>query len=176
MVDMGVDGVRPMQPSRSTLGKLYGRDVLVDSRKIVAFMRGVSLLSEEEYQNLRAPYLVQKFPGDIFNQPDLEYTGLYEDGWIADNAEFTLMALPGAILVVEGGIPSGLRQTIEVSVDGVQVASQALSEGGFSIRVPAAEGKHRLKLRFTDTMHLPGDDQRPAAAVLSYVGFHVPTD
>jgi hypothetical protein len=100
-VDMGTDGTR-FPERRTGLMTLFGRKILRDRRLLVAFLRDISLVSEEEYARLHPPERVERFPEDLLH-PDLEYSGLFEDGWVSEGA-FVCLGRPGlpARLVVRG--------------------------------------------------------------------------
>jgi hypothetical protein len=178
MFDMGESGKYPEQPPRSGLARAWGRDIRVDNRRLVVFGRGVSLVSDDEYASLDAPAKVQDFPDDILLNPDLEYSGLYEDGWMSEAAFLGLKSLPEQKrLVVEGSVPDigngAFTTRAEVMIDGVTVQTQDLPLGSFTISVPYSgpAGRHRIDLRFSNTQNLPGLDGRPVAGRASYIGF-----
>src|SRR5439155_3422792 len=87
-LDMGVDG-EPFPERRSGLMALYGTDVALDRRRPVGFLRDISLVSQEEYGRLAPPSKLESFPADLEN-PDLEYSGIYEDGRVSEASYFQL--------------------------------------------------------------------------------------
>jgi hypothetical protein len=178
MMDMGVDGQPPKQPPRSGLATLYGKNVLVDNRRFIGFSRGISMVSEQEYASLDAPTKVQKFPNDLLNNRDLEYSGMFEDGWVSEAVLLGLKSLPDQTqFVVEGGVPltgdPNFSTQAQILIDGVTVHTQVLSVGSFSMKVPFSgrTGRHSVEIRFSHIQNLPGEDGRPVAAIASYIGF-----
>jgi hypothetical protein len=194
MIDFGRPGKRFNMPRTGLMG-LYGRDVALDRRLLVGFARDVSAMSEEEFQKLAPPNQVTSFPNDLAN-PNLEYSGIYEDGWVSSAAfavlsptsgqtDSVLPLVPQAI-DVKGSVPPVAGNTnfttdATLKVDGVEVAKQTLRAGDFEIRgaLPSktADGatpltsRRRIELLFTNTQHLPEGDNRPVAALLKFVGF-----
>jgi hypothetical protein len=149
----------------------------LDSRRIVGFVRDISIVSDGEYAGLSAPKSIQLFPADLGNQ-DLEYSGIYEDGWVAESSYAVLQQTESsATLVVSLKIP--IRQGhataswAAVLVDGREVARQPVSSSGLvSFKIPVqGNGKRRVELRFDRAVPLPGTDGRPASALIQYLGF-----
>jgi hypothetical protein len=142
----------------------------------VAAVRDVSLFTEEEYAALRPPARLEKFPQDLL-QPDLEYAGLYEDGWVGEEC-FCCLARPDhpATLRLRGQVPglSGLAFSTELRLllDGREVARRTLGVGLFEINAPAPAGKGRarVELRFSRSQPLPAGDGRPVSALVQFLG------
>jgi hypothetical protein len=193
MIDFGRPGQRFNMP-RKGLMSLYGRDVAIDRRLLVGFARDVSAISEEDFQKLTPPGQITHFPDDLAN-PNLEYSGIYEDGWVSE-ASFATLAIPATTepsatppvkaIAVRGSVPSiggnaSFTTDVTLKVDGVEVAKKTLPAGEFEVRgaLPAKTadgsapvGSHRrVELLFTNTQHLPEGDNRPVAALLKFVGF-----
>ncbi|NWJ46543.1 MAG: hypothetical protein HXX08_11745 [Chloroflexi bacterium] len=134
-------------------------------------------VSTKPNNQLKAPEAVSQFPADLAN-PNLEYSGMYEDGW-ASEAVFFRLAQPTstAKLVIKGMIPlidnQSFTSNIEILSDGVTVATKQLTLGDFEIQVPitGTVTNHRIDLRFSQYQNLPGNDGRPVTALLKYVGY-----
>jgi hypothetical protein len=161
---------------RSPIMGLFGQDVRLDSRKLVGFARNISLVSEAEYRNLSAPAQLDAFPGSL--RRDVQYSGLYEDGWVGRRAVVFLNAsAANPELRLKGAVPS-LPPTLDgnhldVTVDGQRVVRRyALGLGEFDAALPlrVSAGKHRVELAFDRTAALPGDDRRPVAAHIVSIG------
>jgi hypothetical protein len=133
-------------------------------------VRDVSLVTEGEYRRLRAPLALDAFPQALEN-PGLEYSGIYEDGWVAERSYALLAPGPAAELVVKGETFGGARR-LAVSVDGRLLGTRRVS-GAFELRVrgPASIRRRRVELRFSSIAFLPSPDDRPASAHLSFLGF-----
>jgi hypothetical protein len=175
-LDMGMDGKRFVIPRLGVM-RWYGSHIPVDWRKIVGFFRDVSALSEAEYQALRPPQQLQKFPEDLLHR-DLEYSGCYEDGWTSEAMWFSLWRpnMP-AELVVRGMVPEINDPTFSTEavlrVDGEEIARKVLKTGDFEWRVaaPSGAGRSKVEMQFSRWQTLPGKDGRPVVALINFVGF-----
>jgi hypothetical protein len=176
-VDMGAAGA-DFHPERHGLMALYGRRYGGDHRRLAAFLRDVSLVSEEEYARLRPPTRVHHFPAGL-RHPDLEYAGIYEDGWVSEHAFFNL-ASPArhAALTLRGCVPRGdepgFSTELAVLLDGAEVCRRTLAVGEFNLHLPVRPrdpARTRVELCFSRTHHLPGGDPRPGVARMSEIGF-----
>ena len=175
-IDVGVEGQR-FPERRTGLTALYGTDISRDRRWLVGFARDISLVSEADYGRLAPPSYLDTFPAGLTN-PNLEYSGLYEDGWVSETAFFQLTQPNApATVAVRGTVPMiadpSFRTELTVLIDGQEVARRVLGPGEFAIQVAALPGKgrRRIDLRFSNVQRLPGGDRRPVAARLRSVGF-----
>jgi hypothetical protein len=175
-LDLGVDG-KQFPDRRTGAMKLYGREVPLDDRRVVAFGRDVSLVSEEEYGALRPPSALREFPADLA-EPDLEYSGLYEDGWIGQEA-YVYLRPPRSpsTLVVRGVVPKmgdgAFSTECVVRVEGREVARRRIAPGDFTIEVPAvtAPERARIDVHFSRVQRQPPPDNRPVSVLLRFIGF-----
>ncbi|HEX4231401.1 MAG TPA: hypothetical protein VHZ07_22210 [Bryobacteraceae bacterium] len=175
-LDMGAWG-RAFPDQRSFIMGLWGREYLADSRRIVGFCRDISLISDDQYHAIQAPSAVRSFPGDLENK-SLEYSGIYEDGWVAESSYMVLQQNDGANhLVVSLLVPTlkGRRPAAWAAllVDGREVARKHVDSGsviGFNALIPG-EGRRRIGLRFDNAVGLPSPDTRPVSALIRYAGF-----
>src|SRR5215831_155052 len=127
---MGVEGTRFPEPRRGLM-KLYGTDVSTDRRSLVGFLRDISLVSEEQYAAFKPPSEIAVFAynrNDLRDNPELEYSGIYEDGWVSEHS-FCRLSQPagssGALhAVVKGDVPAlpggdlNFAMLAELCVDG----------------------------------------------------------
>ena len=158
--------------------RLWGAGLPRDRRHLTGNVRDVSVISEEEYAAFRPPAVLTKLPDDL-THPHLEYSGLYEHGWVSKTFKVRLtQPEPGHDAVVRGQIPTvpgreGFRTQLTVLLDGTPVETRTLGTGDFEIRVPAGavSGPRWLECRFTEALALPAPDGRPAVALLRSVGF-----
>lgn len=174
-LDMGDEGLRFPTPQQGLM-TLFGTDVIIDPRRVVGHGRDISVISDDEYANLNPPASLDTFPADLANS-DLEYSGIYEDGWLSE-ASFFCLGQPQANmqLVVHATIPliddPAFTLDLAVSMDGQEVAQENYSLGSMEIIVPSPNaGRHCIELRFSDWQRLPGGDNRPTSAQLNYIGF-----
>jgi hypothetical protein len=174
-VDMG-DWGHAFPDRRSLIMGLWGRGYIPDNRRIVGFCRDISLISDDQYSALQAPHAIQTFPGDL-NNKNLEYSGIYEDGWVAESSEMTLQQDAGAsYLVVSVLIPTLQGQKasswVALLVDGREVERKPVASSGVGFNVPVTgQGRRRIGLRFDRAVSLTSPDTRPVSAQLRYVGF-----
>jgi hypothetical protein len=176
-LDMGMDGRQFPRRAPGGLMRAYGRDVAQDHRRLTAFVRDISLVTEAEYAALAPPSALRVFPRDLAD-PSVEYSGLYEDGWVGEDAFVRLSRGPGAsVLRVRGSVPSigaaGFTSECVVLVDGREAARAPLAVGRFTLEavVPAGSGRARIDVRFSRVQPLPAPDGRPVAAHLDFIGF-----
>jgi hypothetical protein len=180
LLDMGVNGsVFPER--RSGLMGLYGRHVLLDPRRLVAFARDISAISEEDYQRLRPPRELNDLPKNMLN-PNLEYSGAYEDGWVSEAAQFVLShPSRSSALVVRGLVPliddPNFHSTLRVLIADREVGSARVGVGTFALRFPvpsSVPARAKVTLRFDRFQRLPNGDRRPIAMKMYTVGFNTP--
>jgi hypothetical protein len=172
MLDLG----RPAAPrpsKRTGLEGLYGGGALVDPRFLVAYIRNVSLVDGVPG---RVPSVLT-FPQGP-SDPNVIYSGLYEDGWVGDRAYAELTAPARAHVVVKGETfadafpPSGLP--VRLLVDGRPAARGTVRAGAFTVDAPVsvAPGRHRIDLLVdAPPKPLPNGDGRPVVALLKSFGF-----
>lgn len=201
-LDLGEDGKQFPTP-RTGLMNLYGTDVSTDRRKLVGFVRDVSVISEEQYRAMALPTRLEHFgckwyqlAAHDLRKPDVEYSGLYEDGWVAEHA-YARLAEPGeACQIVARGVGGpqadpATQRWGELLVDGVVAARSRVVPGLYfeltapmpppvtptgTARAAAPEagstGRPRcVELRFSQVERLQAPDNRPVAARMEYIGF-----
>lgn len=175
-LDMGRDS-RQFKNSLTGLMFLYGRDISQDTRYMTSFARDISLISEEEYMKLEPPDFVKTFPTDLSNR-NLEYSGIYEDGWISENAFFVLAPKASSRRFnIKGLIPkidkTEFKTVLNMKIDGQQVLKRELGVGMFDIvlPVPNSIGRHRIDLNFDGYQRLPGKDGRPTGGKIDFIGY-----
>lgn len=175
-IDMGRDGL-PFPNNKTGLMLLYGKDVLQDSRLLTAFGRDISLISDDQYLALIPPSALNRFPLDLTNK-NLQYSGIYEDGWISETAFFVLTKPSEAkTLVVSGIIPkiidSDFFTDLTISLNGKTVSVKRLGLGNFKFNIPVVSSKtmNRIDLSFSNYQRLPGEDGRFIGSKLEYLGF-----
>lgn len=175
-VDMGIAGSYFPQKHAGAM-KWFGQQIRADTRRLVGFARDVSVVSEQEFSRLSPPESIKSFPAGLAN-PDLEYSGIYEDGWISERSFINLrQAVDRASVRIVGSVPligdSHYRSILEVLEDGAEIGRKDLGLGDFNFAAPVSSGpgNHRIDLRFSRYQSLPAPDNRPAAALISSIGF-----
>jgi len=174
LLDAGEEGIR-FSSKRSGLEGLYGASIPLDPRLLTSYVRSISLVSANEYGQLHPPLALSHFPADLADD-SLEYSGIYEDGWIGEDSYVVLAGGPPADLVLRATVPSGAGKHLDVLVGGHDVASMPVEPGplGLRVRVPASTSRRRVELRFAASIKLQAPDGRPASALLSFLGFVAP--
>ena len=175
-VDIGRPAL-PMNENKSGLMQIYGRDIRIDRRLLTTFGRDISVVSDQTYQGRLPPSYLTKFPADLANK-NLEYSGIYEDGWISEKSFFKL-SLPtlGAKLHVTGSLPrvgsAEFSTDMVLSVDGRVVERRHIVPGAFDVVADSFDqpGIHRISIEFASTQRLPGEDGRVVGAKIDSIGF-----
>lgn len=172
-VDLGLDG-RTFGNPRSGMMKLFGAHVPLDARSITGFGRDFSILSGAEYQALKRPMVLNKFPQQLAAEAGLEYSGLYEDGWISPQAFFILGPGTGQdVLKIRGHLPGVDKflaegNQLKVRINGGPEKIYPLQVGNFTVFVPCDEKSAftRVDIEFERTINLPSPDDRPSGGRL----------
>jgi hypothetical protein len=171
LLDMGGDSKR-IPDRRPGLEGLYGRSVPVDPRYLTSFVRDISLVTDAQYRRLHPLSVLRSFPRALAN-PNLEYSGIYEDGWAAEDSYAVLAGGGAADLLVRAEVPPAPGgQRLRLLVNGQQVAARAIAPGHLELRVslPASRSPRRVELRWAAAPRLPAPDGRPAAALIKFLG------
>jgi hypothetical protein len=174
-VDMGRSGRR--FPSRRVgLMRLYGADLPLDFRQVVGFVRNISLIDVADFAGRKAPSAIASFPAGLASS-QVEYSGLYEDGWSSDRAWVRLNEPRDAKrLVIRGtlvAIPlAPLQNRVSVLIDGRPAVNRTLTRGLFEVAIPVDRPSRTrtIELIYQWATKLPNDG-RPVSAQLSYIGF-----
>ncbi len=158
---------------RTGLRALYNSNVNLDYRRLVAYARDISAISPEERDALPRPRGIAQFPLDLVQANGLEFSGIYEDGWLSPDSEFVLGAahsgesvrLRGYVPELPGAKPDG---ELVITINGSSKFRISANHGPFNWVVPVAEPGRttRVALHFTSGGSLPNGDGRPAAAKL----------
>ena len=170
LLDMGERGTMPAV-RRSGLENLFGGSIALDTRHVTSYVRDLSLVGDARFRRRRPPVVVRRFPQDLAN-PNLEYSGIYEDGWVGERSYLVLAGGGPASLVLRGQIPPMRAQRVQVTVDGRKVLLRPVVPGPLRLRIPlpAAAGRRRIELDWSHLRGLPSPDLRPVAARLELVG------
>jgi hypothetical protein len=172
-VDLGEPAL-PFPNVKKGLMRLYNGAFPFDSRRLVGFGRDISAISEEEYKNLVRPRRIASFPAALLSDLGLEYSGIYEDGWVSQKSFVKLGASgKGESVIVEGMVPMLARLangklTLSVQVNDAPAETQELKVGDFRLSVRLRESSEvtTVRVQFSDFAPLPGIDGRPVSARL----------
>jgi len=159
---------------RSGLAALYHRWIPLDYRLMVAFARDISVLSPQQVAALPIPRSLKSFPRDVATATGLQFSGIYEDGWISPAAQVQLgVAHPGESLHFRGMVPqiegrALVGETMTVTVNRDQNFTFPAPIGPFDWSMPIAHPGPvtDFTVRFSGHHFLPGLDQRPVGGRL----------
>jgi hypothetical protein len=172
-LDFGDDGEYFPSP-KTGLMRLFNLEIRADQRRVVGYCRDISLVADAEYSKLVRPLALDSWPKSLLDTRSVEYSGIYEDGWISDRAFVVLgQANVGDKVVIAGAVPNLDRfvksgNDLRVILNGKQVYSGRILPGAFNIDVPIAGNvsESRLEFAFGSMVKLPSGDERPVAAQL----------
>lgn len=165
LLDLGARSVLPNVP-RKGLAALYGRSIPLDPRFLTAYVRNVSLVSSQDGADVDPPRSLSSFPVGLAD-PGLQYSGFYEDGWVAENSYVDLACGGAAFLDVRANVPPGVvNQHLSVWVNGRRVLSRRVGAGALDARtqVPACSGHRTIRLQWAHLRQLPEPDGRAVSA------------
>lgn len=175
-IDLGRDG-KHLPSERKGLMLLYGREIPADQRLMTTWARDISLISEKQYQSISPPISLQHFPADLADK-NLEYSGIYEDGWISESSFFVLSpSTSSKYIKVVGTVPQikdvNFSTVLKLSLDGKEITSQNLGLGNFEVKVPITSftPKQRVALVFSNYQTLPSPDGRIIGGKIDFIGF-----
>ena len=139
-----------------------------DPREAAALLRFLDVTPH------RPAPLALRLPSAL-TDPNLDYEGIYKDGWVQKHAWVTLAEGPAAQLVVRAEVPSRTGQALALTVDGREVASESVQPGSLDLQVslPASESERRIGLRWAADGPVGRKDTRRAAALLQFIGIPV---
>ncbi len=174
---VALDLGRPVMPigrRASGLQGLYNRNLSFDTRLGIGYCRDVSLVSEADYAT--RPHLreLRRFPTDLVGPAAIEYSGLYEDGWVSAHAFAVLgpvnpgdkVTVRAMLPLIPGTAPAPLH--VELLANGVSLLTQEVAPGHFTLEalLPSAGPQVKIELRFDRTETLPAPDNRPVTVLL----------
>jgi hypothetical protein len=175
VLDMGRKGNFPLVPRPGITG-LWGKSVLLDTRLLTSYVRDISVISPAEYAKLTPPSQIRSIPADLAN-PNLEYSGIFEDGWIGRTSYARLAAGPAGRLVLHALVlPEPHGQRLRVLVNSRTVVSRSVAPGPVDVDVPlsASAGARTVELRWTSASRLSAADPRSVSARLTSLGVAAP--
>ncbi len=172
MIDFG-DTARVIEKIKTGLMRWYGVKFALDDRRLIGFTRDISVITDEQYRNLPRPTKISVFPRDLLEDKGLEYSGIYEDGWIGRDAFFKLAAShTGQVLYFKGYIPDiprfekqGVDATISINGRPTEVVN--LKAGKFTLTrlIKDSSDTTSISLHFSDAQVYDTDkDKREVSA------------
>lgn len=160
---------------------LFGNHIKMDSRKVVVFSKDISFLSPDQYAKINRPRIVQGFPSSLENT-GLEYSGIFEDGWIS-NAAYVVLQTPmhdaKSSLRVSGMIPrineEPFSTQITIKVNDKIVYKTMHTSGEINITVPLKtihfekNNIAKIQIESDQLQYLPNGDGRPVSMLLRII-------
>ena len=168
---------RPIEKEKTGLMRLWGVKFNLDDRRLVGFMRDASVITEEQYLALPRPTKINQFPEDLSRYPGLEYSGLFEDGWVAEDAFFKLgPSRAGQILTFKGVVPNtekfrtkGVDVTVSINEKPTEIVNLKAGEFTLTRLIKEATQITSISLHFSDAQVYGTDDPRPVSASVSEI-------
>lgn len=164
-------------PAVFRLGVAGGGRPLANGDPRTLNVRVFSMQWEPGAANAQPPSRLEAFESDLANAV-FRHTGLFQDGWVAQEASAELtQAVDLTSVAVRGTVPQiadpAFSTELQVLLDGREVARRTLTPGDFELRAPVTDGPARrlVELRFSKGQQLPGGDGRMVGARLRSVGF-----
>jgi hypothetical protein len=166
------DHALPIVKHKTGLMRAWGEKFNLDDRRLVGFTRDISLITEEEYRNLDRPTSISRFPEDLSENPNLEYSGVFEDGWVGYDSFFKLAGShPGQVLYFKGFIPDtpayreqGLDLTISINNRPTEVVNLRSGEFTLTRLIREATDVTTVRLHFSGSMPYGERDTRYLSA------------
>jgi hypothetical protein len=175
------DTAAPINKPKTGMMRWYGQKFALDDRRLVGFTRDMSVLTDEQYQALPRPTKIGNFPWDLLKYPGLEYSGLYEDGWVGEDAFFHLGASKsGQVLYFKGFIPdiprfrtTGVDVTLSINDRPTEIVN--LKAGSFTLTrlIQQDSAITSIGLHFSDAQIYDNDkDKRVVSAFVNEISIN----
>jgi hypothetical protein len=180
MIDFG-DVATVINKPKTGLMRWYGLEFALDDRRLIGFTRDISVITDEQYRDLPRPSKISSFPWDLLNYKGLEYSGVYEDGWTAEDAYFKLAGShAGQVLYFRGYIPEiprfereGVNLTISINDRPTEVVN--LKSGKFLVARLIKENSDitSISLHFSDSfVYNNREDKRAVSAFVDEISIN----
>lgn len=160
--------------------KLFNNQILQDPRKISLFARNISLINRKKVNDifLNAPQYIKSFPKDLANE-NLIYSGIFEDGWVADEFYVNLTKKGGTNLVIRGMIPElgnkDFNTKVEVVLNGKSQEIKEFGIGDFQIIIPVNEldfEKYNIYIKSSNLQQISKLDSREVSFLIKEVSIN----
>lgn len=161
---------------RTGINNLWNKSVQDDPRNISVFARDISLVSADYYNKISPPYYIQNFPNDLKNI-NLEYSGIYEDGYLSERSFFILNSKNKEKLIIDlndyNKNSNQKAPLVSISVNGRDVYSGAPRGSELNIQIPIdiKQEKTKVNISFDQVYKLPDPDGRIVSGKLKRIAF-----
>ncbi len=170
VTDMGRKAELPLVRRPGVTG-LWGKSLAIDPRFLTSYVRDISVIPASEYAHLHAPSTLRHFPADLGN-PGLEYSGIYEDGWVGRDSYVYLSGGPRGHLSIDAEVlPTHPREKLRVLVNGKTAYSRNVDAGKLRLRLPLppSRARRKIELLWSRDAKLLAPDSRRASALISEI-------
>jgi hypothetical protein len=180
MIDFG-DNAKVIEKLKTGLMRMWGVDYALDDRRLIGFTRDISVIGDDQYRDLARPTKIGNFPDDLLGFKGLEYSGLYEDGWTAQDAYFKLAAShAGQVLYFKGFIPDiprfekdGVNLTVSINDKPTEVVN--LKAGKFTLTrlIKESSDVTSISLHFSDSLvYNTREDKRAVSSFVNEISIN----
>ena len=179
-LDFGRDPVFLDKPRSGPMG-WFGKEIKIDVRKTAIFSRDISYITREQYDSIDPPFEINEFPSGLGN-PGLEYSGIFEDGWMSE-AAYVFLGVPresrNIFLHFSGLVPdvgdNSFETEITVKFNGEVVYSEIRLPGDLNLDLPIAGNvntmrKVKVEIYSSALQRLPNGDDRPVSLLVREIG------
>ena len=169
---------KPIFKEKTGLMRLYGNQFHLDDRRLIGFTRDVSIITDEQYRSMARPTRIGKFPDDLSRYPGLEYSGLFEDGWVWRDAYFKLgTSQPGQLVRFRGYVPdlpkfrdSGVELTLSINDRPTEIVTMKSGEFTLTRLITEPADVTTISLHFSDAqVYDARKDGREVSAFVSEI-------
>ncbi|MBE34326.1 MAG: hypothetical protein CMI16_01980 [Opitutaceae bacterium] len=175
-IDLGRPPIPLGLPARNLQG-IYNQNLSLDTRLALGYCRDISAIDEDAYQSRKLPQEISRFPNDLLTLNNLEYSGIYEDGWGSHHTFVVLGPVnPGDKITVQALLPqipgqSPATNRVELLANGHSLLTKDLTAGTVNLEalLPTAAQQVKIELRFDCTQSLPAPDNRPVTVLLKAI-------
>ncbi|HEY1793740.1 MAG TPA: hypothetical protein VGG34_12545 [Opitutaceae bacterium] len=179
-IDFG-DTPEVIEKDKTGLMRWYGRGYALDDRRLDGFTRDISVLTDEQYRAMQRPMKVSRFPDDLLEQKTLEYSGLYEDGWMGRDAYVKLgPSRAGQVLYFKGYIPDiprfakeGVDATISINDKPTEVVNLRAGRFFLSRLIKEPSDVTSISVHFSDAQVYESErDKREVSAFVNEISIN----
>ena len=169
MIDFGAEP-QAFKKSAPLVYRAIGLRYSPDTRRVVGFLRDISIAAGSDESAGFTPAWAPKTGGQV-----LGYVGLFEDGWLSDDARIVVRPAAGVVRVrfivevdpvlLNHGAP--VRSVVVTDASGQVLSKISLTAGRNMIDVATpTSGRVDVRLKSESVMPLPGGDGRLVAGRL----------